>query len=89
MPTNLPSAKRSTRNAGAGMSDLFGEPDLPVRCPAEVPEGFRYVPDVLTSAQEKSLVTQFEKLPLKPFEFHGYHGNRRIYTFGRKYIFAG
>ena len=89
MPTNLPSAKRSTRNAGAGMSDLFGEPDLPGRPPAELPEGFRYVPDVLTSAQEKSLVTQFEKLPLKPFEFHGYHGNRRIYTFGRKYIFAG
>src|SRR3984957_14414109 len=53
------------------------------------PEGFRYIPDVLTPPQEKSLVTEFEKLPLKPFEFHGYQGNRRIYTFGHKYIFAG
>src|ERR1700722_13686825 len=89
MPTNRPSAKRSTRNADAGMSDLFGEPDLPGRPPAELPEGFRSIPDVLTPQQEKSLVTEFEKLPLKPFEFHGYQGNRRIYTFGHKYIFAG
>jgi hypothetical protein len=89
MPTNRPSAKRSTRNAGIGMSDLFGEPDLPGRPVAELPEGFRYIPDVLTPPQEKSLVTEFEKLPLKPFEFHGYQGNRRIYTFGHKYIFAG
>jgi alkylated DNA repair dioxygenase AlkB len=89
MPTNRPSAKRSTRNAAAGMSDLFGEPVLPGRPPAELPEGFRYIPDVLTPPQEKSLVTEFEKLPLKPFEFHGYQGNRRIYTFGHKYIFAG
>jgi hypothetical protein len=34
-------------------------------------------------------VTRFEKLPLKPFEFHGYQGNRRIYTFGHRYVFAG
>src|SRR5690242_12148200 len=26
---------------------------------------------------------------LKPFEFHGYLRNRRIYTFGDRYIFAG
>ena len=57
------------------------EPDLPI--------GFRYVPDVLSSAEEKSLVQQFEKLPVRPFEFHGYEGNRRIYTFGHKYVFAG
>jgi hypothetical protein len=33
LPTNRPSAKRSTRNADAGMSDLFGEPDLPGKPP--------------------------------------------------------
>ena len=63
------------------MGDLFGEPELPA--------GFRYIPDVLSSAEEKSLVERFEKLPLKPFEFHGYEGNRRIYAFGHRYIFAG
>ena len=78
MPTNRPSAKRPTRRTSIGMSDLFGEPDLPGRPVAEPPEGFRYIPDVLTPPQEKSLVTEIEKLPLKPFEFHGYQGNRRI-----------
>jgi len=63
------------------MSDLFGEPALPA--------GFRYTADVLSSAEEKDLVGRIEKLPFKPFEFHGYLGNRRIYTFGHKYIFAG
>jgi alkylated DNA repair dioxygenase AlkB len=82
---NRPSAKRSARNAANGMGDLFGGPELPT----ELPAGFRYISNVLSSAEEKSLVQQFEKLPLKPFESHGYQGNRRIYTFGHRYIFAG
>src|SRR3984893_6399088 len=90
MPTNRPSAKRSARdNADNSMGDLFGKPELTADLPVGLPAGFRYIPDVLTPPQEKSLVTEFEKLPLKPFEFHGYQGNRRIYTFGHKYIFAG
>jgi alkylated DNA repair dioxygenase AlkB len=63
------------------MPDLFGEPALPA--------GFRYAPDVLSAAEEKRLVARIEALPLKPFEFHGYLGNRRIFTFGHKYMFAG
>jgi len=63
------------------MSDLFGEPELPA--------GFRYMPEVLSPAEEKALVQRFKALPFKPFEFHGYLGNRRIYSFGHKYIFAG
>src|ERR1700716_1189003 len=78
MPTIRPSAKRS---ATSDMGDLFGKPELPA--------GFRYIPDVLSSAEEKALVRQFEKLSLKPFEFHGYQGNRRIYTFGHRYTSAG
>jgi alkylated DNA repair dioxygenase AlkB len=71
------------------MGDLFGEPVQRAELLPELPDGFRYIPDVLTPAEERSLVGQFEKLPLKPFEFHGYQGNRRIYTFGHRYIFAG
>jgi alkylated DNA repair dioxygenase AlkB len=89
MPTNRASAKRSARNAANGMGDLFGEPEQQAELLPELPDGFRYIPDVLTPAEEKSLVGQFKKLPLKPFEFHGYQGNRRIYTFGHRYIFAG
>lgn len=62
-------------------ADLFGEPVLP--------DGFRYVPDVLSAAEEARLAARFAALPLKPFEFHGYLGNRRIFTFGHKYMFAG
>jgi len=56
---------------------------------APTPAGFRYVSDVLTVADERRLVENFERLPLTPFEFHGYLGNRRICTFGHNYVFAG
>lgn len=69
------------RRSEHAMPDLFGEPALP--------DGFRYLPDVLTATEEARLVKGFEALPLKPFEFHGYLGNRRIFTFGHKYMFAG
>jgi alkylated DNA repair dioxygenase AlkB len=81
MSASRPSVKKPTSDADSGMSDLFGGPELPA--------GFRYIPDVLSSGDERDLVQQFEKLPLKPFEFHGYEGNRRIYSFGHKYMFAG
>jgi alkylated DNA repair dioxygenase AlkB len=53
------------------------------------PDGFRYLPEVFSPAQEQRFVAEFERLPLRPFAFHGHLGNRRIYTFGHKYIFAG
>ena len=31
----------------------------------------------------------FETLPFKPFEFHGYQGNRRIVSYGYRYDYAG
>src|SRR5258707_12118716 len=80
-PVNRGSAKKSPSNPISGMGDLLGEPKLPA--------GFRYIPDVISTADEKSLVQRFEKLPLKPFEFHGHQGNRRIYAFGHRYVFAG
>jgi len=70
-----------TPPADTVIGDLFGEPELPA--------GFRYMPEVLSPAEEKGLVQRLEKLPLKPFEFRGYLGNRRIYSFGHRYIFAG
>lgn len=61
--------------------DLFGK--------SAAPDGFRYLPEVLSPAEEERFVAEFERLPLRPFEFHGHLGNRRIYTFGHKYVFAG
>jgi len=71
----------SNRDLFDGDRDLFGEP--------MVPEGFRYLDDVLTAADEARFVARFEALPLQPFEFQGYLANRRILTFGHKYVFAG
>jgi hypothetical protein len=67
----------ATPPADTAIGNLFGEPELPA--------GFRYMPEVLSPAEEKGLVQRLEKLPLKPFEFHGYLGNRRIHSFGHRY----
>jgi alkylated DNA repair dioxygenase AlkB len=64
-----------------GMADPITEPELP--------EGFRYTADVLSTVEERGFVRRLERLPFQPFEFHGHSANRRIYTFGHKYVFAG
>lgn len=52
------------------------------------PEGLRYQPDFITEADERALVGEMINLPLKPFEFHGYFGNRRVISFGFRYDYA-
>lgn len=65
------------------MSDqiaLFSaEPDLP--------EGFRYEPEVITRNHERDLIEQIKTLPLKEFQFQGYTGKRRTKSFGWHYDF--
>jgi alkylated DNA repair dioxygenase AlkB len=61
-------------------AQLFAEPAVP---------GFRYQEDLLSPAEEKALVAAFEKLSFKPFEFHGYLGNRRTVSFGWRYDYSG
>ena len=73
-----PSVTARRRNPA---SDLFGVP--------ATPEGFRYGPDLFSSAEERAFVARFESLPFKPFEFHGYLGNRRVVSFGFRYDYAG
>lgn len=50
--------------------------------------GFRYRCDLIAEAQERSLSEWAATLPLRPFEFHGYLGNRRIASFGYGYDYA-
>jgi alkylated DNA repair dioxygenase AlkB len=64
-------------------ADLLGGPDAPAV------DGFRYAPDLFSPATERALVAQFETLPFKPFEFHGYQGNRRIVSYGYRYDHGG
>jgi alkylated DNA repair dioxygenase AlkB len=76
--------KRAAQKHAPGMSeiapDLFGQPQAPL--------GFVYAEDVIAPADETALVKSFQDLPFKPFEFHGYLGNRRIVSYGHRYDYA-
>jgi len=71
--------------------DLFA--DLSAGRPAEpasdLPEGFRYAPDIIAPDEERDLVVHLEKLPFKEFEFQGFLGKRRVVSFGWRYDFNG
>lgn len=55
---------------------------------ARAPAGFSYREGIITAAEEAALAEQFAALPLKPFEFRGYRGNRRVVSFGRRYDYS-
>jgi alkylated DNA repair dioxygenase AlkB len=54
-----------------------------------IADGFLYRNNVVTAADEQALLEQFQTLPFKPFEFHGFLGNRRVVSFGWRYDYAG
>lgn len=57
--------------------------------PPALPEGFEYRPNLLSPAEEAELLGYISQLDFKPFEFHGYLGNRQVVSFGLHYDFAG
>jgi alkylated DNA repair dioxygenase AlkB len=52
------------------------------------PRGFRYCDELISPEEQSALVESLGKLELKPFEFHGYLGNRRVVSFGLKYDYT-
>lgn len=54
-----------------------------------LPEGFRYEPELIGSAEEETLLESVRSLPFRDFEFHGYTGKRRVVSFGWHYDFSG
>jgi alkylated DNA repair dioxygenase AlkB len=62
-------------------ADLFGKAE-----PA-LPPGFRYQPDVVPKDVQSDLLRELPQLPLKPFDFHGFEGKRRVISYGWKYDF--
>ena len=65
-------------------------PQLNLFGPAgQAPEGLVYVPGFLGGDEEQALAGRIAQLPLKPFEFHGFTGNRRTVSFGLHYAFDG
>jgi alkylated DNA repair dioxygenase AlkB len=66
----------------AASGDLFAPP------PTSAMAGFHYGADLFSRSTEKALLAQFAALPFKPFEFHGYQGNRRIVSYGYSYDYS-
>jgi alkylated DNA repair dioxygenase AlkB len=53
--------------------------------PNPAPDGFLYRPDLISPQEEAALAAWIATLPLKPYEFRGYLGNRRVAAFGLGY----
>ena len=54
----------------------------------ETVSGFDYAPGQIPPDEEQALVAQIRTLPLQPFRFHGYLGNRRVASFGYRYDYV-
>ncbi len=74
---------RAAAHPSGKTHDLFKPPDV------SAPAGFRYAPELFSPADEKAFAAAFAQLPFKPFEFHGYQGNRRIVSYGYRYDYVG
>lgn len=53
------------------------------------PPGLLYQRDLLSGDEEAALAAAIAGLELKPFEFHGFLGKRRVVSFGWRYVFDG
>jgi alkylated DNA repair dioxygenase AlkB len=65
-------------------------PDRPAQLSLLEPdgiEGFDYRPELISPAEERSLVERLSALAFKNFEFRGYLGHRRVVSFGVRYDF--
>jgi alkylated DNA repair dioxygenase AlkB len=75
-------SRSNLRSASAaeavGQDDLFGRQD-------DLPEGFRYQPNLISAGEESELIRELKNLPFKPFDFHGHLANRRVVGFGLRY----
>ena len=87
-PNASDSVARITSHRGVaicGQKKLF---DYAALKPATAPPGFRYQAEFLTEAEEEELAAVLGTLSLKPFEFHGHVGNRRVVSFGLRYDYS-
>jgi alkylated DNA repair dioxygenase AlkB len=74
------------RRQNHGPSLAF-QPDL-LGATSRMPEGFRYLGDLLSAEEEDSLARELQALPFAPFDFHGYEANRRVVGFGFRYDYS-
>jgi len=68
---------------------LSRQPNLFEDRPPSAPSGLVYAPAFIGPEEERTLSGRISGLPFKPFEFHGFTGNRRTVSFGLHYAFDG
>lgn len=56
--------------------------------PPDLPDGFLYRPDFISTEEERELLVWLSALPFEPFQFHGFEGRRRVVSFGWRYDFS-
>lgn len=56
---------------------------------SKLPEGFRYIPELIDTAEDPALLARVRELPFREFEFHAYVGKRHTVSFGWHYDFTG
>lgn len=59
-------------------NDLFGSAYA-------LPNGFHYLPELITADDETFLVSALQDLTFEPFDFHGHLANRHVVSFGTRY----
>ena len=67
----------------ARQPSLFGAPAAPA-----LPEGFAYQPEFISIDEETRLTAWLATLPFEAFQFRGYEGKRRVFSFGWRYDFT-
>jgi alkylated DNA repair dioxygenase AlkB len=84
--TDAESRGSSLVEASAYLRSMSAQADLFEFGARSLPAGMRYWEEVVSEAQERSLVRYIEQLPLKPLEFAGgFKGSRRVVSFGWRY----
>jgi alkylated DNA repair dioxygenase AlkB len=53
----------------------------------KLPGGFTYVPDFINFEEEKNLIHEISRIPLRTFLFQGYEAKRKVASFGYHYSF--
>ena len=49
------------------------------------PNGLRYAAEFVSAEAERELIARIAELPLQPFQFGAFEGNRRVKSFGVRY----
>jgi alkylated DNA repair dioxygenase AlkB len=52
------------------------------------PKGLRRAPEFVSGATEQELISRIAQLPLQPFQFGAFQGNRRVKSFGFRYDYT-